>query len=103
MSEVKITLERLDGRHSGSRKFSYRVSFQGPTGLRLAKYSELRKECWEVWGPSNERELHLMFWREIHTDLRNDHWCWHHDTKGNDAYIYLKGDEEASYIKLKWM
>ena len=103
MSEVKLDLERLDGRHTGSRKFRYRVQFIGPVGLRFAKFSEIRKECWHIWGPSNERDIHLRFWRDIHAEHRNNQWCWHHDPKSNAVYIYLKGDEEASFIKLKWM
>jgi hypothetical protein len=102
-SNVVMSVERLDGRHSASNKFIYRIVFQGPAKFRFIKFSELRQECWNVWGPSNERDLHLRLWQDTDAEHRNDHWCWHHDIKLNSVFIYLKGDEEASYIKLKWM
>lgn len=103
ISTATLILEQLDARHKGHRLFTHRVNIRGTKVERFAKFHELRTACWEVWGPSDERDIMLSFWRDQYKSFRNEHWCWHYDAKMDDVYIYLSGIEEVSFFKLKWM
>lgn len=94
-----IKLEPLDRRHKGYNHFKFRAYFEGPYSDRSVKFIEVRNDLWNCYGPSSEREV------RIPGSAVSDCWAWHVEEYGSrqNFYIYLKGDEEASYFKLKWM
>ncbi len=96
---VYIKLETLDRRHKEYSRFKFRAYFEGPIAERAPKFIEIRNDLWACYGPSSERDVRMPG-----SDV-SDRWVWHTEEYGNrrNFYLYLKGDEEASYFKLKWM
>lgn len=95
-----LTVEKLDKRHKGCEYFEFRIAIaNAPLSVRLATYSELRRFCWDTWGPSEELVVYL---RLHYNDDRSPKWAWHLNDF-NYPYIYLKSDEELAFFKLKWM
>lgn len=95
--DAVLKLTKLDGRFTGTENFKYRVSVGGPRDLRIIKFLELRQWCTETWGPGMEREFANI--------VKCAHWGWHtgRDILYDEIFIYLVGDDEASFFKLKWM
>lgn len=110
---MKYTIDTLDGRHAGCKDYKYRVWIYGTDNTFINDMLALRKWCTDVYGMSAERDIALR-WRslklkEMQTVNRNlvpkynEHWAWHlEEASGNWFYIYLTGDEELSFFKLKW-
>ena len=99
--QIKISL--LDGRHSGNAYFKYRAQIQATLEERHVRFNEIREWCWQVWGSSAERESHC-FLTALANPAVNLHWAWHVEDQYNNfrPYIYLVGDEELAFFKLKW-
>jgi len=95
---MALKLETLDGRHSGSWFFKYRVWVHGPD--RVRDFIQIRNWCWEVWGPSCEREDHILSYNDPAIE-NNLHWAWH--TYERSRYIYLVNDQALAFFKLKWL
>lgn len=103
---VYLKLEKLDGRHKASKSFTHRVMISGPAPERIPKFIEVREWCQTVWGNSMERELYLYLLKNNELiDPTRPVWSWHFDGTGWDShlYIYLKGEEQQVYFKLKWL
>jgi hypothetical protein len=96
MNDVKITLQKLDGRHSLSTFFSHRAKMIGMDGC--AEFVEIRNWMWENYGPGLERETvwTLNYFKEIPVPV----WAWHVDDR--KYYIYMK-DEVLTHFTLKYM
>jgi len=96
---MSLRLETLDGRHSGKIFFKYRVwVYGGADGIR--DFIQIRNWCWEVWGPSCERDDHILSYKDPEVDT-NKHWAWL--TDGNYRYVYLTNDQALAFFKLKWL
>ena len=95
--DTVLKLSKLDGRHTGTKNFMYRVSVGGPRDARIIKFLELRAWCTEMWGAGMEREFANI--------VKCAHWGWHtgRDILYDNIYIYLVSDAEASMFKLKWI
>lgn len=112
-------ISKTDKRYSGSDIFKYVIQditgegftlFPAPSALsnnrfdKIKTYVQFRNWCWETWGPSCERDYYLYMKHvgkdDININLMNPHWCWY--SSGYDKRIYLAGDEEKVWFKLKW-
>ena len=89
---MQITIASLDGRHRGYPEFSHRALIEGPN--RFKDFVQIRRWCWETWGPSCERDFTFY-----ESDVK---WAWHVDAFANDkCYIYLN-NTELTHFTLKW-
>ena len=95
---MALKLETLDGRHSGNYYFKYRVWVHGTD--RVRDFIQIRNWCWEVWGPSCERDDHIQSKRDPEIE-NNLHWAWH--VHERSRYIYLINDRALAFFKLKWL
>ena len=95
---MALKLETLDGRHSGNYYFKYRVWVHGTD--RVRDFIQIRNWCWEVWGPSCERDDHILSYNNS-TVVNNPHWAWH--VYERSRYIYLIDDQALAFFKLKWL
>ena len=95
---MALNLEKLDGRHSGNYYFKYRVWVHGTD--RVRDFIQIRNWCWEVWGPSCERDDHILSYNNS-TVVNNPHWAWH--VYERSRYIYLIDDQALAFFKLKWL
>jgi hypothetical protein len=72
---------------------------------RIQKFLEIRQWCWQVWNASCELDNYLSAYRILKQTRYNDHWAWadtdYPRTKG--SHIYLTGDQELAFFRLKWM
>jgi hypothetical protein len=109
--ELKFT--KLDKRHRGYEQFSHYVTVveNSIDRYRLGKPSYtgffgLRGLCSGIWGMSCERDLWLKLRPGVINGLTdvtlNNHWVWHTDLNNSQYRIYLRGDEEKSWLLLKW-
>jgi hypothetical protein len=95
-----MILEKLDRRHKGIDKFKYRVSFTA-NEKGYEDFNKIRSDCWAIWGPSCELEF---TYRDA--SFKTPVWAFNVDSYNSSrsyCYIYLASDDEASFIKLKWM
>ena len=70
---------------------------------RIQRFKELRAHLWEVYGPGCELDYVMLRFNEPKVDGKTcsvERWAW--DTKLGNLRLYLKGDDELSFIKLKW-
>ena len=104
---MRITVKRTDKRHLGSDRFKYYVDiypedFSKEFKLILEKFYECRQWCWETFGPSVEYDI----WDELNSprETRNDKWSWDRGqyNKTWRCIIYLKSEQEANWLKLRW-
>jgi hypothetical protein len=103
-----LNITKLDRRYNGYRVMEYIVepdySHGGRDG-RINKFKELREWLWENYGPGCELDYVVL----TPTPAGNEGQCymqsqerWAWDTTENRLRIYVKGDEELSFIRLKW-
>lgn len=96
MNTFKITV--LDKRFTGHEKFKYQVT---PTLLHIdtkVVYSIAWREwCWETFGPGIERDNSNL----VSLEDRDFKWAWHSEYRS--IRLYLKGDEELNWFKLRWL
>lgn len=93
-----MIIKKLDRRNNGHENFKYYAKF---SSVVRNNFHEVREWCWDTWGPSKE----LSEWLHdtnliIPVYCQNDHWTWQ-----NDNYccrIYLRGDPEMVFFKLRW-
>ena len=97
---MKLRIEKLDGRHKGSRSFAHRAVVLGLTADRFIDFLTLREWCWDTWGPSCEREIYL---NSHYNKVRNNPWVWHYNGDYSECYIYLTGSKELELFTLKWL
>jgi hypothetical protein len=95
-----VKLEKLDARHKGFNKFKYRIWFDEPKDEKFIKFNTVRTDCWTIWGPSCELDF---TYRD--DAFKTPNWAFYTDgfNRTTACYIYLRSDEEASFIKLKYM
>ncbi len=100
---MKIVIKKTDKRHTGHGVFDYvadvRVPGLGRRSEAVLDFIEVRKWCWETFGPSCERE-HWLDLQKFKQPV-NERWCWHTDF-GNFK-IYIRTEKEANWFRLKWM
>jgi hypothetical protein len=75
--------------------------------MAVSEFLLLRDWCVKTWGMSCERDFYLMYQDYDDPDAppspTNPHWAWHTDGKKLDGLkIYLAGDTELEWFKLKW-
>lgn len=115
MNTENLTLKftKLDKRHRGHSEFKYYVTVteKSVRPFRPDKFSypgffALRCLCSETWGLSCERDLWLKLRPSVANGLSdvtlNNHWTWHTDLNNSQYRIYLKSDEEKTWLLLKW-
>ena len=95
---MQIKIEPLDRRHSGNLRFSHRVWIYGED--RIENFNTIRNWCWEVWGPSCERDDAIKLFH-AKNPLHNPQWAWY--TDAFERYIYLVDDQALAFFKLKWL
>lgn len=111
MTKMPYHIITLDKRYTGREAFKYMIEdftdgdfmIFAPSYSKtekLKKFITLRNWCWETWGPSCERDYHLSMKHNKDNDMLNKHWCWY--SIGYQRRIYLAGDEEKVWLKLKW-
>lgn len=93
----------LDRRHTGFAEFKYfiKTKYDKRPSDAEHQFNELRKWCWETWGPSKELEHWLKSSHDMNAPCQNLHWAWHNDANANRR-IYLKTDQELVLYKLRW-
>jgi hypothetical protein len=94
-----LSLEKLDGRHKGLNRLKYRILVQGPRTEKFQDFLQVRRWCWETWGPSCEREIFLLL---AQNNVESMDWAWHFDEKWQACYIYLAGSKQLELFSLKW-
>ena len=70
---------------------------------RIQRFKELRNQLWEIYGPGCELDYVVLQFDQPKVDgkiFSVERWAWH--TEYDNLRIYIKGDEELSFIKLKW-
>lgn len=96
MKKYRVT--RLDKRYNGHTKFKYSIT---PTAVPLLEqrqeFQELREWLWENYGPSMELEWSMSLARISQTEPR---WAW--DTEHHNRRLYIRGDEELTFLELKF-
>ena len=97
---MKLSLEKLDGRHKGLNRLKYRVFVTGDKTTKFQNFCQVRQWCWETWGPSCEREIFLSLGQD---NIGSIDWAWHYDEKFNYCYIYLAGPKQLELFTLKWL
>jgi len=97
---MKLSLEKLDGRHKGLNRLKYRVLVNGAKPTKFQDFCQVRQWCWETWGPSCEREIFLSLGQD---NVGSVEWAWHYDEKFNYCYIYLAGPKQLELFTLKWL
>ena len=90
-----MKIVKLDNRYYGSDKFKYCLEFHHPY-RDGNEFCQIREWCWATWGAS--RELKFV---SLMTDTSNVKWAFM--TEENRTRIYIKGDEELSWCKLRWL
>lgn len=95
-----MKIKKLDRRMNGYGDFKYGVDFTW--NWQGARFDQVRQWCWETFGPSVELDI----WAELETlnEPRNPKWCWDRGTynKVSRCMIYIKGDQEMNWFKLRW-
>lgn len=86
-----MEIKKLDKRMKGYGYFNRCLDFRKKES---EKFIEIRKWCWETWGPSCEYE----FWQSSNT--KNPSWSWIIDDWR--IRIYLATDKEIQWFHLKW-
>lgn len=87
----KPVITKLNGRYLGGREFKYCLEF---IQFRYGEdFCAVRDWCWATWGPS--RELKFIF--------NKQEFKWAFITDNHRTRIYLLGDEELSWYKLRWL
>jgi hypothetical protein len=121
---MKFQTEKIDRRHNGHEWFKWRVLIGKSAAkdnvgtsragnimmtnprLRFVEFVEARNFCWQTYGPSTELETYGAVKGLAGGRLHNPHWAWRfgsHPIKNpEEGYIYLKGDEELEFFKLKF-
>ena len=108
---MQYITKKLDGRYSHKKYFKYCVEFskkqQGPlqfhtvTKWMIETYgyaAEIRD--WQYILDLHEQHRSFNITNDNTPDVVNFNWSW---TNGyNDLRIYIKGDKELSFFKLKW-
>jgi hypothetical protein len=93
-----LKLETLDRRHDGHQYFTHRVYVSGLSSTDKGKeFIEVRKWCWETFGPSCELSLYQ------HSE--KEKWAWRIDDQksySKQYYIYLT-EEARTHFALKWI
>lgn len=93
-------VETLDRRHVGHTAFTHRAVIVGGYDERLVLFIDMRKWCWENFGPGIERDL-VMHTRDAEGAYPYN-WGWHVDQHGSGGcYIYLK-DATLTAFTLKY-
>jgi len=94
----KYRFTKLDKRYNGHQKFKYSIS---PTAVPYLEqqqdFQELREWMWENYGPSMELEWAMAQARANQTEAI---WAW--DTEHKNKRLYLRGDAELTFLKLKF-
>lgn len=98
-----LKFTKLDRRHNGHTIMKYMVQpefiFDGRDG-RIRRFKEFREWMWTNYGPGCELDfVQLTPGKERMESV--ERWAW--DTRETNLRIYLKGDEELTFIKLKWL
>lgn len=104
---LELKFNKLDKRHTGHETFKYYVTVNKKVHSYRFKNSyvdffKLRDLCTETWGTSCERDLYIRSEHENPGLIINNHWAWHVDLNNNLYRIYLKSDEEKTWLLLKW-
>jgi hypothetical protein len=89
---LKPKITKLDSRYAGGQKFDYCLEFYHPHS-QGREFCEIREWCWQTWGPG--RELKFLDY--------NTEYKWAFLVDGYRTRIYLSGNEELSWYKLRWM
>ena len=70
---------------------------------RIQRFKELRNQLWEIYGPGCELAYVTLQFDRPKVDGKicsHERWAW--DPREGNLQLYIKGDEELSFIKLKW-
>lgn len=96
MKKYRVT--GLDRRYNGNSMFKYSIS---PTAVPYLEqqqdFQELREWLWANYGPSMELEWAMAQARANRTEAR---WAW--DTEHRNKRLYIRGDEELTFLELKF-
>ena len=84
-------VQKLDRRFAGGSEFDYCIEFRHPH-RDGDEFCKIRDWCWETWGPG--RELKFLNYQKEYK--------WAFITDNFKTRIYLAGDEELSWYKLRW-
>jgi hypothetical protein len=73
---------------------------------RIRRFKETRAWLWECYGPGAELDYVVLTPRAVGVDGQcqiqtQERWAW--DTREQHLRLYLKGDDELSLVKLKWL
>ena len=88
----RVIITKLDGRYVGGALFKYCLEFHYPY-IDGDFFCAVREWCWSTWGPGRE----LKFIPHTNNSFK---WAFLIDT--NRTRIYLLGDEELSWYKIRW-
>ena len=96
-----MKIKKLDRRMNGYGNFKYGVDFT-KDWQSDSRFDKVREWCWATFGPSVEYDI----WEELSSprETRNDKWAWDRGqyNKSWRCIIYLKSDQEANWLKLRW-
>ena len=94
-----IELIELDKRYRGHGTWKYCINFYGRT--RINEFSKIRQWCWETWGASKEISESYDTVTFSQDGCNNPRWCWRNENFSRR--LYLRGDEEAILLTLRWV
>lgn len=89
-TKMGMKIKKLDKRYAGGNLFDYCIDFLHYKDGEL--FCDVRAWCWETWGPGRELKFITM------PNARK----WAFLTDSHRTRIYLLGDEEYAWFKLRW-
>lgn len=92
-----VKFRKLDARFRGYPDFQWMAEAPryGSWAQRVTIFSEIRRWCWENFGPSDEYDI----WYYVGSESRNPDWSW--NFVNGKMRIYLN-DKSYSWAILKW-
>ncbi len=102
----KFKLIKLDKRFAGHRDFEYRVEVMNYNFQRedqILMYLDVRKWCWEQFGPSCELDLHRSILRQSMRDPETHvpQWAWR--TTDDHQYFLFFAGSAMTHFNMFWM
>lgn len=113
---MDFDVTRLDRRHTGYNVMKYYIEpgyayYAGHSReYRINKFKEMRSLLWRDFGPGAELDYVTLTLGTTSTPAEKplgdpaiptvERWAWRTDQ--NHLRLYLKGDAELAWIKLKW-
>lgn len=102
---MSYTITKTDRRHTGNHVMKYIIEVNLPRGFnksreRINQFKEYRVWMWETFGPSCELDNITLIGDKLGEPSSVERWAWRTDFE--HLRLYIRGDEELAWFKLKW-